>query len=94
MTQTRDQGLTAETCYAEENRISYQIDSFKGLSLKRSRKINKEGCLTQAILSKDLDPSLTIALCGTFLLRETPEGVTSFGIYADIGRRGVNKALL
>ena len=37
-----DQGLTAETCCAEENKINYQIDSLGVLSKKRSGKIDWE----------------------------------------------------
>ena len=45
MLSARDQGLTAETCCAEENTINYQNKGSEGLSKKRSGKINKEGCL-------------------------------------------------
>ena len=44
-TWSTDQGLTAETCCAEENRMNYQTEGFEGLSTKRSGKTNKEGCL-------------------------------------------------
>ena len=45
----RDQGLTAETCCAEESKINYQTEGFEGLSKKRSGKINNEGDLCIAL---------------------------------------------
>ena len=40
-----DQGLTAETCCAEEKRINHQYKGSEGLCKKRSGKINQERCL-------------------------------------------------
>ena len=46
----RDQGLMAETCCAEENKLSNQM--FTGLSRKRSGKINKKECLGSEYLAQ------------------------------------------